>query len=39
MACVPFPKVKNMTMDIANVMLKIDNSKLANDDFQNKSVS
>ncbi|XP_030211069.1 keratin, type I cytoskeletal 18 [Gadus morhua] len=29
-------KVKNMTMDIANVMLKIDNSKLANDDFQNK---
>ncbi|CAL8406628.1 unnamed protein product [Arctogadus glacialis] len=28
-------KVKNMTMDIANVLLKIDNSKLANDDFQN----
>ncbi|CAL8388743.1 unnamed protein product [Boreogadus saida] len=30
-------KVKNMTMDIANVLLKIENSKLANDDFQNKS--
>ena len=38
MACVLFPKVKDMTMDIANVLLKIDNSKLANDDFQNKLV-
>ncbi|KAG7268217.1 hypothetical protein CRUP_010680 [Coryphaenoides rupestris] len=31
-------RVKDMTMDNARLLLQIDNSKLANDDFQNKKI-
>lgn len=30
------PKIKDITMDNAKLLLQIDNTKLANDDFKNK---
>lgn len=30
------PQIKDITMDNAKLLLQIDNTKLANDDFKNK---